>query len=162
MSNLSIKKRKAKSAKVRMTVKEFNDELLNLMTIQDEMERLNTIGQQLIRETNEIYDKIEEFKEFIEYLTTSPTKNHNGKETAIKMISTLKAELECKQDLIMQEEFETGKIFSGLYYKRRISQDELKFVSLKLEKLGVSKIEIDVVKKSNNLGHSFWWDRLNN
>ena len=67
MSNLSIKKRKAKSAKVRMTVKEFNDELLNLMTIQDEMERLNTIGQQLIRETNEIYDKIEEFKEFIEY-----------------------------------------------------------------------------------------------
>ena len=75
------------------------------------------------------------------------------------MISTLKAELECKQGVIMQE---TGKIFSDLYYKRRISQDELKFVSLKLEKLGVSKIEIDVVKKSNNLGHSFWWDRLNN
>ena len=62
----------------------------------------------------------------------------------------------------MQEELETGKIFSDLYYKRRISQDELKFIYLKLEKLGVSKIEIDAVKKSNNLGHLFWWDRLKN
>ena len=78
------------------------------------------------------------------------------------MTSILKAELECKQDLIVQEELETGKIFSDLYYKRRISQDELKFIYLKLEKLGVSKIEIDAVKKSNNLGHLFWWDRLKN
>ena len=62
----------------------------------------------------------------------------------------------------MQEELETGKIFSDLYYKRRISQDELKFIYLKLEKLGVSKIEIDAVKKSNNLGHLFWLDRLKN
>ena len=74
MSNLSIKKRKAKSANVRMTVKEFNEDLLNLMPIQDEMERLNTIGQQKVIETNEMHDKIEEFKELIEYLTTSPTK----------------------------------------------------------------------------------------
>ena len=78
------------------------------------------------------------------------------------MTSILKAELECKQDLIVQEELETGKIFSDLYYKRRISQDELKFIYLKLEKLGVSKVEIDAVKKSNNLGHLFWWDRLKN
>ena len=74
MSNLSIKKRKAKSANIRMTVKEFNEDLLNLMTIQDEMERLNTIGQQKVIETNEMHDKMEEFKELIEYLTTSPTK----------------------------------------------------------------------------------------
>ena len=89
-------------------------------------------------------------------------KSHNGKETAIKMTSILKAELECKQDLIVQEELETGKIFSDLHYKRWISQDELKFIYLKLEKLGVAKIEIDAVKKSNNLGHLFWWDRLKN
>ena len=62
----------------------------------------------------------------------------------------------------MQEELETGKIFSDLYYRRRASQDELKFIYLKLEKLGASKIEIDVVEKSNNLGHSFWWDHFNN
>ena len=46
MSNLSIKERKAKSAKVHMTVKEFNDELLNLITMQDEMEKLDAIRQQ--------------------------------------------------------------------------------------------------------------------
>ena len=62
----------------------------------------------------------------------------------------------------MQEELETGKIFSDLYYRRRTSQDELKFIYLKLEKLGASKIEIDAVKKSNNLGLSFWWDGFNN
>ena len=67
MSNLSIKERKAKSAKVRMTVKEFNDDLLNLIAIQDEMEKLDTIRQQQIIETDEIYDKKEEFKELIEY-----------------------------------------------------------------------------------------------
>ena len=65
MSNLSLKERKAKSAKVRMTVKEFNDDLLNL--IQDEMEKLDTIRQQQIIETDEMYDKKEEFKELIEY-----------------------------------------------------------------------------------------------
>ena len=57
-----------------MTVKEFNEDLLNLMIIQDEMERLNTIVQQKVIETNEMHDKIEELKELIEYLTTSPTK----------------------------------------------------------------------------------------
>ena len=78
------------------------------------------------------------------------------------MISKLKSELECKQDLIMLKEFETGKIFPGSYYKRRIAQYELSFISLKLEKLGVSKIKIDAVKKSNNLDHSFWWGHLSN
>ena len=67
MSNLSLKERKAKSAKVRMTVKEFNDDLLNLITIQDEMEKFDTIRQQQIIETDEMYDKKEEFKELIEY-----------------------------------------------------------------------------------------------
>ena len=46
-------------------------------------------------------------------------------------ISTLKAELECKQDLIMQEELKTGKIFSDWYYRRRTSEDEFKLIYLK-------------------------------
>ena len=62
MSNLSIKERKAKSAQVCMTVKEFNDELLNLITMQDEMEKLDAIRQQQIIETDEMYHKKEEFK----------------------------------------------------------------------------------------------------
>ena len=40
------------------------------------------------------------------------------------MINGLEAELECKQDLIMQEEFEIDKIFSGWYYKRINVLDE--------------------------------------
>ena len=71
--------------------------------------------------------KIEEFKELIEYLTISPTKNNKGEETSKIIISRLKAELEFKQDLIMQEEFETGEIFSDLYHNRRIVLSKLHF-----------------------------------
>ena len=51
------------------------------------------------------------------------------------MISRLEAELECKQDLIMQEEVEIDKTFSvsGWYYKRINVLDELNFKGLKLE-----------------------------
>ena len=57
----------------------------------------------------------------------------------------------------MQEEFETIKIFSGLYRGGRIALDELHFKGTKLKKLGVSKRKIDAVKESNNLGQSSWW-----
>ena len=50
MPSLSIKERNAKSEKLRMMVKEFNDELLNLLTKQDEMEKLDAIRQQQIIE----------------------------------------------------------------------------------------------------------------
>ena len=93
MSNLSIKKRKAKSANVRMTVKEFNEDLLNLMIIQDEMERLNTIVQQKVIETNEMHDKIEELKELIEYLTTSPTKKPYRKKSSNKNDKYIKSRI---------------------------------------------------------------------
>ena len=92
-----------------------------------------------ILEIDEMCDKIEDFKEVIEFLKISPAKNHNGEEAAIKMRSRLKAELECKQDLIIQEEFETSKLFSDIHHKRRIALDELHFKGTKLEKLGVSK-----------------------
>ena len=151
---LSTKERKAK---LLMAVKEFNDELLNLVTIQNEMEKLNTIRYQQVIEIDEMYDKIEEFKELIEYSTISPAKNNNKGETVIKMLRISKAELERKQDLITQEEFETGEIFLDLYHKRRRALEKINFISLKLEKLGVSKIKTDAVKESNNLVHSSWW-----
>ena len=40
---------------------------------------------------------------------------------------------------------------------RIIALDELHFKETKLEKLGVSKTKIDVVKDSNNLDQSSWW-----
>ena len=49
-----------------------------------------------------MYHNIEIYNELIEYLTISPATDLNGKGTLI-MISRSKAELECKQDLIMQE-----------------------------------------------------------
>ena len=100
--------------------------------------------------------KREEFKEFIEYLTISPAKNNKGEETSKKIISRLKAELEFKQDLIMQEEFETGEILLDLHHNRRIALSKLHFKGTKLENLGVSKTKIDEVKESNNLGQSSW------
>ena len=78
-------------------------------------------------------------------------------EATKEKISRLKAELGCKQDLIMQEESETFKIFSDLYHNRRIALDKLHFKGTKLEKLGVSKTKIDAVKESNNLSQSSWW-----
>ena len=80
MPSLSTKERKGKSAKLRMTVKEFN-ELLNLITIQDGMEKLDTIRQQQIIEIDEIWDKIEEFQDLIENLEILLEKNNIKKET---------------------------------------------------------------------------------
>ena len=65
------------------------------------MEKLDAIWQKQIIKIDEMYDKIEEFEELIEYLTISPAKNNNGEQTAMKMTNRLKAELECNQDLIM-------------------------------------------------------------
>ena len=56
----------------------------------------------------------------------------------------------------MQEESETFKIFSEMYYKRINALDELCLKEIKLEKLGVSKI--DKVKESKNLGQPPWWN----
>ena len=100
MPNLSTKEKKAKR---RIVVKEFNDELLNLVMIQYEMKKLDVIWQKQIIKINEMHDKIEERKELIEYLTISPAKNNNREKTAIKMLNRLKPELECKQDLVTRE-----------------------------------------------------------
>ena len=53
----------------------------------------------------------------------------------------------------MQEEPETFEIFSDLYSKRIDVLCELDFKGDKLEKLEVSRTEIDKVKELNNLSH---------
>ena len=78
--------------------------------------------------------------------------------TTKEKISELKAELECKQDLIMQEESETFEKFSDLYRKRRIALDELYLKEIKLEEIAVSKTRVNEVKESKNLGQSSWWN----
>ena len=76
---------------------------------------------------------------------------------ATKKNSRLQAELECKQDLIMQEESETFEIFSHLYHKRLDALYELDLKARKVAKLGVSRARIDEAKESSNLGQSSWW-----
>ena len=129
-----------------MAIKEFNDELLNLVTIRDKYEKIYPINKQQVAEIDELYDKIWKFDEPIKNLGILLVKNSVEHSFAVEeivlieatkeRISRLKAELECKQDLMMQEESE---IFSDLYHDRRTALDELHFKGTNLEKLGVSK-----------------------
>ena len=52
MPSLSTKERKAK---LRVAIKEFNDELLNLVTIQDKLEKNYPINEQQVAEIDELY-----------------------------------------------------------------------------------------------------------
>ena len=154
MSRQSTKEREAK---LRVAIKELNDELLNLVTIQDKMEKIYPINEQQVTEIDELYDEICKFNEPIKNLEILLAKNNVEEEIGLieatkEKISRLKAELECKQDLIMQEESETFKIFSNLYSKIIKALDKLYLKEIKLEKSGVSKTKIDAVKESNNLG----------
>ena len=62
------------------------------------------------------------------------------------MVIILKEELECKQDLIMQEEYETFKTFSDLFLKREETIYQLDLKGKKLVKLGVSKQKLIQLK----------------
>ena len=159
----SFKSIKEKKAKQRIAIKEFNDELLNLVTIQDKMEKIYPINEQQITEIDKLYDEIWKFDEPIKNLEILLAKSNAEEETQLiqttkEKISELKAELECKQDLIMQEESETFEKFSHLYRMRRIALDELYLKEIKLEELGLPKTRINEVKESDNLGQS---SRLN-
>ena len=123
MLSVSTKERKAK---LHVVIKRFNDELLNIVTIQDKWEKICPINEQQVAEIGELYDKIWKFDEPIENLEILLAKSSVERsfaeeekelmEATKEKISRLKAELECKQDLIMQEESETFKIFSNLYH----------------------------------------------
>ena len=67
-------------------------------------------------------------------------------EVAKEMVIILKEELECKQDLIMQEEYETFKTFSDLFLKREETIYQLDLKGKKLVKLGVSKQKLIQLK----------------
>ena len=127
MSRQSTKEREAK---LRVAIKELNDELLNLVTIQDKMEKIYPINEQQVTEIDELYDEICKFNEPIKNLEILLAKNNVEEEIGLieatkEKISRLKAELECKQDLIMQEESEAFEIVSDLYSKRIKALDEL-------------------------------------
>ena len=163
MKSLPTKEREAKLC---VAIKEFNDELLNLESIQDKLEKIYPINEQQVAEMDELYDEIWKFYEPIKNLEILLAKNRVERsfaEEEIELIEAakekncrIKAESECKQDLIMQEESGTFKILWNLYHDKRTALDELK--GTKLKKLGVSKPKVDAVKESNNLGQSSWWD----
>ena len=67
-------------------------------------------------------------------------------EVAKELVIILKEELECKQDLIMQEEYETFKTFSDLYFKKEKAIYQLDLKGKKLVKLGVSKQKLMQLK----------------
>ena len=79
---------------------------------------------------------------------------------ALEKMITLRDELECKQDLIIQEESETSEIFSDLCSKREESIYQLDLKVERIVTLGEPKTKIDAPKESNNLGQSSWWVEL--
>ena len=163
-SSLLTKERKGKQ---HIAIKKFNDELLKLVMIQDKMEKNYSNNEQQAAEMDKLYDAIWNFDEPIKNLEILLAKINferniteaeiEFKEATKEKISGLQAELECKQDLIMQEESEIFEIFSDLNSKRIDALDKLDFKREKLEKLGVARTEIDKVKELNNLGQLSWW-----
>ena len=149
MSRSSTKERKAK---LRVAIKTFNDELLNLVKIQDKMEKVYPINEQQVVEIEKLYDEIWKLDESIKILETLLEKSSSVEEerqlieTKNKKIKRLRAELECKHDVIIQKGSETFEIFSGLYHKILSALYELDLKTRKLVKLGVSQTEIYAVK----------------
>ena len=91
------------------------------------MDKIYSINKQQVTKIDKLYDEMWKFDEPIKNLEILLAKNNVEEEielikTTIEKINELKAELECKQDLIMQEESETFEKFSDLYGKRRIAQ----------------------------------------
>ena len=150
------------SKKERKAIKEFNDDLLNVVKI---IEKIWSVNEQQVIEIDKLYYEIWRFDEVIENFENVLAKNNaNARtlflesiETAKEKISELKEELEYKQDLIIQEKSETNEIFSDLYSKTGEAIYQLDLKGEKFTKLRVSKTEIHTVKESNNLGKSYWW-----
>ena len=119
--------------------------------MQDEMEKIWSINEQQVIETNKLYVEIWKFDEVIENFENLLAKNNakeeiESVETAKEKISELKQELESKQDLIIQEKSETNEIFSDLYSKTGEAIYQLDLKGEKFTKLRVSKTEIHTVQ----------------
>ena len=127
MSNPSTKERKVK---LRITIKEFNDKLLNLVTIQDKMEKITPLMSNKQQKQVHFMMKYRSLMSQLKIQKFYQQKNNVEEEIELieatrEKISKLKAELECKQDLIMQEESGAFEIVSDLYSKRIKALDEL-------------------------------------
>ena len=128
MSSQSIKERKTKKL---IAIKEFNDELLNVVKIEYEMEKNYSINEQQLVKIDKLYDEIWKFDEPIknlEILLEKSSVERSSTEEKRQLIGAtkekikgLQAKLECKQNLVIQEESETFEIFSDLYDKRLIA-----------------------------------------
>ena len=111
------------------------------------MEKIYSINEQQVIKIDKLHDEIWKFDEPIknlEILLEKSSVERSFAEEEIELIEAtkekireLQAELECKQDLIMQEESETFEIFSGLYNKRLSALYELNIKGGKLVKLEV-------------------------
>ena len=65
MPSLSTKGRKTK---LRVAIKEFSDDLLNVVKVQDKTEKIYPINEQQVIEIDELYDEIWKFDESIKNL----------------------------------------------------------------------------------------------
>ena len=113
--------RKEIKAKRRIVSKEFKDELLDLLRMQNKMEKIYFTNEQQVKEIDEMYDKIDEYKEIIKYLTITPA-IYNGKKTTIKTMIRSKDELESKKHLIEQEQLETFNVFLSCVMREKQQQ----------------------------------------
>ena len=77
MPSLSTKERKTKLCTV---IKEFHDKLLNLVKIQDKMDKNYPFNEQQATEIDELYDEIWEFDKPIKNLEILLAKNNVQKE----------------------------------------------------------------------------------
>ena len=146
MPSQSTKERKAK---LRVAIKEFNDELPYLVKIQNEMEKIYSINEQQVIEIDKLHDEIWKFDEPIKNFEILLEKNSEEIElieATKEKIRRLQADLECKQGLIMQEESEIFEIFSDLHHNRLNALYESDLKARKLEKLEVSRARIDEAK----------------
>ena len=118
-----------------------------------------SIKEQKKIDIDELCDEIwrlDELIEDLENLINKNTDNYDLEPFKEKMIR-LRDELECKQDLIIQEESETNEIFWDLRSKREEAIYQLNIKGAKLVNLGEPKTKTDAIKESNNLGQSSWW-----
>ena len=131
------------------------------------MEKIYSINEQQLVKIDKLYDEIWKFDEPIKNLEILLEKSSVERsfaeeerqltEATKEKINGLQVKLECKQDLILQEESETFEVFLDLYHKRLDALYELDLKARRLEKLGVSRARIDETKEKNNLGQSSWW-----
>ena len=131
------------------------------------MEKIYSINEQQLVKIDKLYDEIWKFDEPIKNLEILLEKSSVERsfaeeerqltEATKEKINGLQAKLECKQDLIVQEESETFEVLLDLYDKRLDALYELDLKARRLEKLGVSRARIDETKEKNNLGQSSWW-----